>query len=85
MSDFFEPDTVYIKYADPYKAPELVPEFWCVDVLQHPTDPDVKFALGWGRWGHGDPWEPTPMAFEPKHFDQWGHVSPYDDPKRVFS
>lgn len=59
MSDFFVPDTTYIR-DDPYKAPEIRPEFVCVGVATHPTKHD-KRAFGFYRPGRFSPWRSDAM------------------------
>ena len=59
MSDFFVPDTTYIR-DDPYKAPEIRPEFVCVGVATHPTKKD-KRAFGFYRPGRFSPWRSDAM------------------------
>lgn len=53
-SDFFTPDTTYT-LADPYKAPEIRPQFQCVGVATHPTKKERR-ALGFYRRGAGAEW-----------------------------
>jgi hypothetical protein len=54
VTDFFAPDTTYT-LADPYKAPEIRPQFQCVAVAVHPSKGEDR-AFGFWRAGHASPW-----------------------------
>lgn len=66
-TDFFEADTVYVNGENPFRAPELTPEFWCKLVTVHPTL-GTKWAVGWPRNGHLDEWGYGLVAYQQ---DQW--------------
>lgn len=70
MTDFFVPGTTYVR-DQPFKAPEINPQFICETIVHHP-DTEARMALGFGRGGSMDPWVLT--AMEDKHW-KWGWVS----------
>jgi len=51
---FFQANTTYT-LADPYKAPEIRPQFQCIAVAVHPTKGESR-AFGFWRAGHMSPW-----------------------------
>lgn len=59
MSTFFEPGTEYIG-EDPYRAPEIQPEFQCVAVAVHPKDGTLR-AFGFERSGSHSAWRSSAM------------------------
>lgn len=81
--DFFAPNTVYVNGENPYRAPELTPEFWCLMVTTHPTLRTL-WAVGWSRSGHFEKWDYGLVAYQ---LPQWTEgkwaTSPYKDEKGV--
>lgn len=64
MVDFFAPATTYT-LADPYRAPEIRPDFQCIGVANHPRTGELR-ALGFYRPGSQSAWRST--ALDP---DDW--------------
>lgn len=62
--DFFQPETTYT-VNDPYKAPEIRPQFQCVGTATHPSKSEQR-AFGFWRVGSTSPWKS--VALDP---DDW--------------
>lgn len=58
--DFFTPGTNYL-ITDPWKAPEIVPEFQCVGVAMHPSKGERR-AFGFWRSGSQSQWLSQAMS-----------------------
>lgn len=76
---FFEAGVTYVR-DQPFKAPEINPQFMCWSVGDEPNGAGFRIAQGWGRGGSLDPWSMT--AMEPRHW-AWGWVPVVVDPDRV--
>jgi hypothetical protein len=76
-TDFFEVDKVYVNGENPFRAPELTPEFWCKLVVTHPTLRTL-WAVGWSRSGHFSAWDYGLSAYTPTQWREgkWAE-SPY--------
>lgn len=60
LADFFQPDTTYLLDAA-YRAPEVLPEFHCVAVREHPSKRELR-AFGFRRPGRFSPWISTALT-----------------------
>ncbi|MFJ6215093.1 hypothetical protein ACIQGZ_17415 [Streptomyces sp. NPDC092296] len=77
MTDFFAPGTTYL-IADPYKAPEIRPEFRCVAVAVHPSKGDDR-AFGFYRRGSTSPWRSCALTAD-DWASGWTALPPADAP-----